>query len=178
MTRKQTTASEPEQTTVAQQETKEMQEGSRVSQPPKAKRGKKTEDKKPAAKKEPKAKKPKGEKKAKKGTLSPIPVNVVKNIKQKMDAEHPGMIKNMTEVKLVAEKFLETIVEMTKNQQSVALPNYFTFKPVRRNERVHRNPQNGELVKKPAHFVLCMDVKNKLKTEFASLPVEEAEKKK
>ena len=179
MTRKQATERELDHTTGVQedtqdtQDTQDMQEGGRVKQAPKAKkRGKKTEGKKPAAKKEPKAKYDVGEKKVKKGTLSPIPVNVVKVIKQKMDTEHPGMIKNMTEIKLVTEKFLETIVEMTKSQKSVALPNYFTFKPVRRNERVHRNPQNGELVKKPAHFVLCMDVKNKLKSEFASLPIE------
>jgi len=160
----------------------EVQEQEPQEPAPKTQRGKKVKNEKdtgkkkaPKEKKTKEAKKPEDgdEKKTKKGTLSPIPVSVVKSIKQKMDNEHPGMIKNMNEVKLVAEKFLETVVEMTKTKQSVALPNYFTLKPVLRNERVHRNPQNGETVKKPAHYVLCMDVKNKLKKEIAEIDVQE-----
>ena len=73
----------------------------------------------------------------------------------------------------VCNALIKVIVDQVKSGKTVTLTNNMSFKRVLRNERVHRNPKTHESVTKPAHFVLKMEVKQALKTQFEELDINE-----
>lgn len=106
--------------------------------------------------------------------LGPIPMPFVKLVsKQLQEDGNSHVTKNLQDLKTVMETMVNTIVNQCLKGETVALPNHVTFKPVLRNERTHKNPKTKEEIVKPAHYVLSMDVKARLKDRFASLPVDE-----
>lgn len=122
--------------------------------------------KKPAAPKAVKAKPADGEKK----TLSPVPMPLAQKVAKTLGDDVPKLTQK--DVKAVCEAFVKVIVSETMLGNTVALPNYLTFKRVLRKERTHKNPQTKEAIVKPAHYVLSMDVKASLKKQFEEVKVD------
>lgn len=110
-----------------------------------------------------------------KKTLSPVPMPLAAKVAKSLqeDAKSRGEDFKVTQkdVKAICECFVKTIISDTIEGNTVALPNYLTFKRVLRKERTHKNPQTKEAIVKPAHFVLCMDVKAALKKQFEEVHV-------
>lgn len=131
----------------------------------------------PAAEKKPRVVKPKAEKKpaaegdAAKKTLSPVPMPLAIRVSKALQESNPEIKITQKDVKTVCEAFVKTIVTDTLDGNTVALPNYLTFKRVLRKERTHKNPQTKEAIVKPAHYVLTMDVKANLKKQFEEVKV-------
>lgn len=125
--------------------------------------------------KTPAAKKPPAPKKAPvvnaDGTrmLSPVPMPLAKKVSETLGEE---LKISQKDIKTVCEAFVKTVVNETMAGRTVALPNYFTFKPMLRKERTHKNPQTKEEIFKPAHWVLSMDVKANLKKVFEGVKVD------
>jgi DNA-binding protein HU-beta len=104
-----------------------------------------------------------------KKTLSPVPMPLAAKVAKALGDE----IKiTQKDVKAICEAFVKVIVADTLEGNTVALPNYITFKRVLRKERKHKNPQTKEEIVKPAHYVLCMDVKASLKKQFEEVKVD------
>jgi nucleoid DNA-binding protein len=110
-----------------------------------------------------------------KKTLSPVPMPLAAKVAKSLqeDAKSRGEDFKVTQkdVKAICECFVKTIISDTIEGNTVALPNYLTFKRVLRKERTHKNPQTKEAIVKPAHYVLCMDVKAALKKQFEEVKV-------
>jgi nucleoid DNA-binding protein len=110
-----------------------------------------------------------------KKTLSPVPMPLAAKVAKSLqeDAKSRGEDFKVTQkdVKAICECFVKTIISDTIDGNTVALPNYLTFKRVLRKERTHKNPQTKEAIVKPAHYVLCMDVKAALKKQFEEVRV-------
>lgn len=104
-----------------------------------------------------------------KKTLSPVPMPLAAKVAKSLGDEIKVTQKD---VKAICEAFVKTIVADTLEGNTVALPNYITFKRVLRKERTHKNPQTKEAIVKPAHYVLCMDVKASLKKQFEEVKVD------
>lgn len=77
----------------------------------------------------------------------------------------------VTDVKLVAEAFVNLLVTSTSNGESITFTNLFTFKRALRENRTHKNPRDNTPIFKPAHYVLTMEVKPQLKEHFGQIPV-------
>lgn len=106
---------------------------------------------------------------ATKKTLSPVPMPLAAKVAKSLGED----IKvSQKDVKAICEAFVKTIVADTLEGNTVALPNYITFKRVLRKQRTHKNPQTKEEIVKPAHYVLCMDVKASLKKQFEEVKVD------
>ena len=76
-----------------------------------------------------------------KKTLSPVPMPLAAKVAKALGDE----IKiTQKDVKAICEAFVKVIVAETLEGQTVALPNYITFKRVLRKERKHKNPQTKE----------------------------------
>lgn len=103
--------------------------------------------------------------------LSPVPMPLAKKVSETLGDE---LKISQKDIKTVCEAFVKTVVNETMAGRTVALPNYFTFKPVLRKERTHKNPQTKEEIFKPAHWVLSMDVKANLKKVFEGVKVDAA----
>ena len=101
--------------------------------------------------------------------LSPVPMPLAKKVSETLGDELKISQKDST---IVCEAFGKTVVQETMEGRTVALPNYFTFKPVLRKARTHKNPQTKEEIFKPAHYVLSMDVKANLKKMFEGVKVD------
>lgn len=101
--------------------------------------------------------------------LSPVPMPLAKKVSETLGDE---LKISQKDIKTVCEAFVKTIVNETTAGRTVALPNYFTFKPMLRKERTHKNPQTKEEIFKPAHWVLSMDVKANLKKVFEGVKVD------
>lgn len=76
-----------------------------------------------------------------------------------------------SDVKLVAEAFVNLLVTSTCNGDSITFTNLFTFKRALRDNRTHKNPRDNTPIFKPAHYVLTMEVKPQLKEHFGQIPV-------
>jgi len=105
--------------------------------------------------------------------LSAVPMPLVKKVKEQLGSD--VTLKNMSELKTILETFIEVIVDTVAKGDSVTLPNVMTFKRVLRKERTHMNPKTMDPIVKPAHYVFSMYVKARLKKEFESLEVSEAD---
>lgn len=84
-------------------------------------------------------------------------------------------------IKLVCDTFIKNIIENVKNNDKpVTLTNYLTFKKVKRNERTHRVPKKKtdtdnsvQMITKPAHYILSVEVKPFVKKQFEELAIEQ-----
>jgi nucleoid DNA-binding protein len=87
------------------------------------------------------------------------------------------------EVREVCETFVQHMINTVRNNKQFTLTNVATFKKMLRNERYNTNPQiysdkvtnKDDLQKKiykPAHYVMVMNVRKKLKDAFEEIPVE------
>lgn len=108
-----------------------------------------------------------------KKTLSPVPMPLAVKVAKSLGDEIPKLTQK--DVKAVCEAFVRTIISETMEGNTVALPNYITFKRVLRKERTHKNPQTKEAIVKPQHYVLSMDVKAALKKQFEEVKVNPAD---
>jgi len=108
-----------------------------------------------------------------KKTLSPVPMPMAVRVAKSLLESNPEIKVTQKDVKAICEAFVKTIVSDTLEGNTVALPNYITFKRVLRKERTHKNPQTKEAILKPAHYVLTMDVKANLKKQFEEVKVVE-----
>lgn len=106
-----------------------------------------------------------------KKTLSPVPMPMAVRVAKSLQESNPEIKVTQKDVKAICEAFVKTIVADTLEGNTVALPNYITFKRVLRKERTHKNPQTKEAILKPAHYVLTMDVKANLKKQFEEVEV-------
>lgn len=106
-----------------------------------------------------------------KKTLSPVPMPMAVRVAKALLESNPEIKVTQKDVKAICEAFVKTIVADTLEGNTVALPNYITFKRVLRKERTHKNPQTKEAILKPAHYVLTMDVKANLKKQFEEVKV-------
>lgn len=77
----------------------------------------------------------------------------------------------VSDVKVVAEAFVNLLVTSTSNGESITFTNLFTFKRALRENRTHKNPRDNTPIFKPAHYVLTMEVKPQLKEHFGQIPV-------
>ena len=89
-----------------------------------------------------------------------------------------------TDLKLICETFVKTIISQVMSGEKVTLTNHMTFKRTLRKERKHVNPQkyntkntdaDFEMITKPAHYILSMDVKPALKKVFEAIEIAEDE---
>ena len=101
-----------------------------------------------------------------KRVISPVPNSFVEKMRELLP---PDMVK--TDLKVIAEAFVKTLVNEASTGNSVTFTNLFTFKRAHRDARTHKNPRDSTPIDKPAHYVLTMEVKAQLKKEFASIPV-------
>jgi len=106
--------------------------------------------------------------------VNAVPSSFVKQIKESL----PESIKlRQKDLKVVCEVFIKTLVDQVKTGNTVSFTNNMTFKRVKRDDRMHKNPKTGEEVFKPAHYVMTMEVKPMLKKKFEGVTVTDEPKK-
>lgn len=104
-----------------------------------------------------------------------VSIQIVKQMMDKLPDEVPS---NMSQkaIKAICDTFVKTVIENVKSGNNVTLTNYMTFKRALREERTHKVPKSDKVVTKPEHYVMCIDVKPALKTQFADVEITEKDR--
>lgn len=99
-----------------------------------------------------------------------VSIQIVKQMMDKLPEDVPS---NMTQkaIKAICDTFVKTVIENVKSGNNVTLTNYMTFKRALREERTHKVPKSDKVVTKPEHYVMCIDVKPALKSQFAEVEI-------
>lgn len=110
-------------------------------------------------------------KKQKRGESGPVSMTLIKKMTAKYGDDLPEM--DPKQLKIICDALIKTIVTEVMDGNNVTLMNHMSFKRVKRAARTHRIPKSTEVITKPAHFVMTMDVKPALKKTFTEIDVDD-----
>ena len=110
---------------------------------------------------------------------SSVPLPFVKKVKDYMKEYNLNeqSTKTLSDIKHICQTFIDVVMNMTKEGNTVSFPNHMTFKRTLRRERTHHNPKTREEIVKSPHYVLTMEVKPNLKERFSKVDVVKSEPK-